>query len=159
MATPKIGAAAPAFTLRDDQEREVSLKDFKGKSIVILYFYPRAMTPGCTVQACGVRDHRAAFQKANAVVLGVSPDQPKSLQKFRDKEHLDFPLLSDPDHETAEAYGAWGEKTNYGKKYMGILRSTFVIGKDGKLKHVIAKVNTKTHAEDLLQWLRDNPDA
>ena len=159
MATPRIGAAAPAFTLRDDQEREVSLKDFKGRNVVVLYFYPRAMTPGCTVQACGVRDRKAALAKAGAVVLGVSPDAPRSLVKFRDKEQLDFPLLSDPDHAVAEAYGAWGEKSNYGKKYMGILRSTFIIGRDGKLKHVMAKVNTKTHAEDVLQWLKEHPDA
>jgi peroxiredoxin Q/BCP len=159
MATPKIGALAPAFTLRDDQDQEVSLQDFKGKSAVVLYFYPRAMTPGCTVQACGIRDSKAAFAKAGAVVLGVSPDQPASLAKFRAKEKLDFPLLSDPDHKVAEAYGAWGEKSNYGKKYMGILRSTFLIGKDGKLAHVIGKVNTKTHADDVLQWLKEHPGA
>jgi peroxiredoxin Q/BCP len=108
------------------------------------------------VQACGIRDAKAALAKAGVVVLGVSPDAPARLAKFVEKEGLDFTLLSDEDHAVAEKYGVWQEKSLYGRKYMGIARMTFIIGKDGKLRHVMSKVNTKTHADDVLAWVRDN---
>ncbi len=156
MPAPKLGAAAPAFTLPDQNGEKVSLKDFKGKKIVVLYFYPKAMTPGCTVQACGVRDAKKAFAKADAVVLGVSGDSPERLAKFAAKEGLDFTLLGDEDHAIAEKYGAWAEKTLYGRKFMGIVRCTFLIGKDGKIFHVMPKVNTKTHSEDVLAAIAEH---
>ncbi len=149
---PRLGAKAPAFTLLDPSGEKVSLKDFAGKPVV-LYFYPKAMTPGCTVQACGVRDAKAAFKKAGAVVLGVSIDAPARLAKFAERDGLDFTLLSDEDHAVCDKYGVWQEKTMAGRKYMGIVRTTFVIGADGKVAHVMAKVNTKTHAEDVLAVL------
>ncbi len=151
----EVGKKAPAFTLLNQEGEEVSLKDFKDK-IVVLYFYPKAMTPGCTVQACGIRDSKRKLSAAGVVVLGVSPDAPAKLAKFREKEDLNFDLLSDEDHATAEAYGAWGLKKNYGKEYMGIIRSTFIIGTDGKIKHVMPKVNTKTHHDDVLAWIKEN---
>lgn len=152
----EVGSKAPAFSLLNQDGETVSLKDFKGKKTVVLYFYPKAMTPGCTVQACGIRDAKRKLTSAETVVLGVSPDQPDKLAKFREKESLNFDLLSDPDHETAEAYGAWGKKKNYGKEYMGILRSTYIIGKDGKIKHHMPKVNTKSHHDDVIAWIKEN---
>jgi peroxiredoxin Q/BCP len=156
MAAPKIGNLAPAFVLRDQHNNEVALKDFKGKSHVVLYFYPKAMTPGCTVQACGIRDTAKEFKKINTVVLGISPDAPERLQKFIDKEKLNFTLLADPDHLVAEQYGAWGRKKFMGREYDGILRSTFIISKDGKLKHIMDKVNTKTHHDDVLDYIKNS---
>ncbi len=152
----EVGAKAPAFSLLNQDGEKVSLKDFKGSKNVVLYFYPKAMTPGCTTQACGIRDSKRKFAGIDTVVLGVSPDQPDKLEKFREKEALNFDLLSDPEHATAEAYGAWGMKKNYGKEYMGILRSTFIIGKDGKIHHVMPKVNTKTHHDDVIEWIKEN---
>jgi len=143
------GKKAPSFKLLDQDGETVSLTDFKGKTVV-LYFYPRADTPGCTVEACEFRDHGKEFGK-NVVVLGISPDQPAPLKKFQKKFSLPFPLLSDAEHTTAEAYGAWGEKSMYGKKYMGILRTTFVIGPDGKVTKVFAKVKPKGHAGEVLK--------
>jgi peroxiredoxin Q/BCP len=142
------GKKAPSFKLLNQDGEAVSLAGLKGKTVV-LYFYPRADTPGCTVEACEFRDHTKEFGK-DAVILGVSPDQPAALKKFQAKFSLPFPLLSDPDHATAEAYGAWGEKSMYGKKYMGILRTTFVIGPDGKVAKVFAKVKPKGHAKEVL---------
>ena len=156
MPLPKLGAKAPSLSLLDQNGEKVSLKQFEGKKTVALYFYPKAMTSGCTVQACGIRDAKAALAKAGVVVLGVSPDAPARLAKFVEKEGLDFTLLSDEDHAIAEKYGVWQEKSLYGRKYMGVARMTFIIGKDGKLKHVMPKVNTKTHADDVLAWVRDN---
>lgn len=150
MAFPKIGNMAPAFSLQDQDGKKVSLKDFKGKSNVVLYFYPRAMTPGCTVQACGIRDSKAALKKANTVVLGVSPDPVSKLGKFIDKEGLNFTLLSDEDHKVTEKYGCWGLKKFMGRESMGVLRTTFIIGKDGRLKYIMDKVKTKTHHDDVL---------
>ena len=150
----EVGTKAPAFSLLNQDDEKISLKDFKGDKIVVLYFYPKAMTPGCTTQACGIRDSKKKYSSQAVVVLGVSPDQPDKLAKFRDKEALNFDLLSDPEHTLAEAYGAWGLKKNYGKEYMGILRSTFIIGLDGKIKHVMPKVNTKTHHDDVLEWIK-----
>ncbi len=153
MTLPKVGQKAPAFTLVAANGEKVSLEDFAGKPVV-LYFYPKAMTPGCTVQACGVRDAKGAFAKAGAVVLGVSADPPTRLARFADKEGLNFTLLSDESHAVCEKYGVWQEKAMAGRKYLGIVRTTFVVGADGKIAHVMAKVNTKTHAEDVLALLR-----
>lgn len=150
------GKAAPAFQLLDQDENKVSLKDFKGEKNVVLYFYPKAMTPGCTVQACGIRDTAKKWSKIDTVVLGVSPDEPKRLVKFIEKEKLNFTLLSDPDHAIAEKYGVWGLKKFMGKEHMGILRTTFIIGKDGKIKHIMSKVNTKTHHDDVYNWISEN---
>tara|TARA_R110001592_G_scaffold38609_1_gene127191 strand:+ start:28879 stop:29355 length:477 start_codon:yes stop_codon:yes gene_type:complete len=155
MALPKVGNMAPAFSLLDQDGNKVSLKQFKGKKNVVLYFYPRAMTPGCTVQACGIRDSQKAFAKLDTVVLGVSPDPVAKLGRFIDKQDLNFTLLSDEDHAITEKYGAWGLKKFMGKEFMGVLRSTFIIGKDGRLKHVMAKVKTKTHHDDVLALIQE----
>lgn len=158
MANLKIESAAPAFSLVNQDGQKISLKDFKGEKNVILYFYPKAMTPGCTTQACGLRDSKRKLTSSGTVVLGVSPDAPEKLAKFIAKEKLNFDLLSDPDHKIADKYGAWGPKKFMGKEYDGILRSTFIIGKDGKLKHIMSKVNTKTHHDDVLNWIKENLD-
>ena len=153
---PKIGNLAPAFQLPNQDGDKVSLKDFKGKKNILLYFYPKAMTPGCTTQACGLRDAQRKLANADTVVLGVSPDPVSRLQKFREKESLNFDLLADEDHKIAEKYGVWALKKNYGREYMGIVRTSFIIGKDGKLKHIMDKVKTKTHHDDALQWIKEN---
>ncbi|MEQ8803612.1 thioredoxin-dependent thiol peroxidase [Haliea sp.] len=155
MAFPKIGNLAPAFSLPDQDGKTVTLKQFRDKKNVVLYFYPKAMTPGCTVQACGIRDSQKALAKADTVVLGVSPDPVARLGKFIDKQDLNFTLLSDEDHAVAEKYGAWGLKKFMGREFMGILRTSFIIGKDGRLKHVMDKVATKTHHEDILQLIKE----
>ncbi len=156
MSLPKIGNLAPSFKAENEAGVEVSLKDFKGKKNVVLYFYPKAMTPGCTVQACSLRDSKKTLEKLDTVVLGMSPDPVKSLVKFIEKEKLNFTLLSDADHAIAEKYGVWQEKSLYGRKYMGVMRMTFIIGKDGKLKHIMEKVNTKTHHDDVIEYLKEN---
>lgn len=156
MPLPKIGNLAPAFSLQNQQGDKVSLKDFKGKKNVVIYFYPKASTPGCTVQACGIRDSAAAFKKLNTVVVGISPDPIKRLQNFIDKQALNFDLLSDEDHSIADKYGAWGPKKFMGKEYDGILRSTFIVGKDGKLKAIMDKVKTKSHHDDVIDWIKAN---
>ena len=155
MAFPRTGNMAPALTLQNQDGNRVSLKDFRGKSNVVLYFYPRAMTPGCTVQACGIRDSRAALRKANTVVLGVSPDPVARLGRFIDKQKLNFTLLSDEDHKITDKYGCWGLKKFMGREFMGVLRTSFIIGRDGRLKHVMDKVKTKSHHEDLLTLIRE----
>ena len=154
MAFPKIGNMAPAFSLKDQDGNKVSLKDFRDKKNVVLYFYPKAMTPGCTTQACGLRDSRDAFKKLDTVILGVSPDPVARLGKFIEKEDLNFTLLSDEDHAVAEKYGAWGLKKFMGREFMGILRTSFIIGKDGRLKHVMDKVKTKTHHDDIIALIK-----
>ncbi|TGD75256.1 thioredoxin-dependent thiol peroxidase [Mangrovimicrobium sediminis] len=153
MTYPKIGNLAPAFTLLDQDGNKVSLKQFRDKKNVVLYFYPKAMTPGCTVQACGLRDVKKDLDKRDAVVLGVSPDPVKRLPKFIEKEGLNFTLLSDEDHAIAEKYGCWGMKKFMGKEFMGLIRTTYIIGKDGRLKTVMDKFKTKTHHEDVLAEL------
>lgn len=153
MAFPKIGNLAPAFTLPDANGEKVSLKSFRGESNVVVYFYPKAMTPGCTVQAQGLRDIAPELKKRNTVALGVSPDPSARLVKFSERDALNFTLLSDEDHAVADKYGAWGPKKFMGREFDGILRTTFVIGKDGRLKAVLDKFKTKTHHEDLLQLL------
>lgn len=154
MAFPKVGNKAPAFTLLNQAGEKVSLKDFSGEKTVVLYFYPKAMTPGCTTQACGIRDNKAKFSRNDVVVLGVSPDAPAKLQKFREKEKLNFDLLSDEDHKIAEKYGVWGLKKFMGREYMGINRISFIIGKDGRLKHIMEKVKTKSHHDDVLEIVK-----
>lgn len=152
----KEGNMAPAFNLLNQKGEKVSLKDYKGEKNVVLYFYPKAMTPGCTVQACGLRDTKRKYSSNKTVVLGVSPDAPERLQRFQDRDKLNFDLLSDPEHKIAEKYGVWGLKKFMGREFMGIKRTTFIIGKDGKLKHIMDKVNTKTHHEDALNWIKEN---
>lgn len=155
MTFPKTGNQAPVFSLLNQNEEKVDLKSLRGKNVV-LYFYPKAMTPGCTTQACGIRDSKKEFAKLNTIVLGVSPDDPKKLQKFIEKEKLNFDLLSDPDHSTAEKYGVWGLKKFMGREYMGILRTTFVVDANGKLVHVMDDVKTKTHHDDVLNFIKEN---
>lgn len=155
MAFPKVDNMAPAFSLLNQDGEKVSLKDFRGKQNVVLYFYPKAMTPGCTVQACGIRDSRKALGKLDTVVLGVSPDPVARLGKFIEKQDLNFTLLSDEDHAVTEKYGAWGLKKFMGREFMGVLRTTFIIGKDGRLKHVMDKVKTKTHHDDVIALIKD----
>src|SRR6516225_1228893 len=139
------GDAAPPFTLRGDDGKEHSLSEFAGKTVV-LYFYPKDQTPGCTTEACEFRDAQPAFRKKGTVILGISPDSFTSHQKFKQKHELNFLLLEDTDHKVAEAYGAWGDKVLYGKKYKGIIRSTFVIDKKGILIAAQRKVSPKGHA-------------
>ena len=138
------GDRAPDFELPDQEGNTHKLADYAGKNVV-LYFYPKALTSGCTVQACGVRDRAQQYEDANAVVLGVSPDPQKKLRQFADKEGLQFTLLGDEDHSVADAYGVWVEKSMYGRKYWGFERSTFVIGPDGTIDHVFRKVKPSEH--------------
>lgn len=151
-----VGAKAPAFDLESSTGQRIKLADFAGRQTVVLYFYPKADTPGCTKQACGFRDAAAAYDKANVAVLGISPDPQKKVKKFADKFTLNFPLLADADHSVADQYGVWGEKKFMGRKYMGVLRTTFVIGKDGKVRHVFENVKPEGHDQQVLDWLRDN---
>ena len=146
--TPAPGELAPDFTLPDQAGAPVSLSGLRGQTVV-LYFYPKADTPGCTTQACGVRDHRADYAQAGAVVLGVSPDPVKRTAAFDQKYDLGFPLLADEDHQVAEAYGVWVEKTRYGRTYMGAERTTFVIGPDGLIREVFRSVKPAEH-DDLV---------
>jgi len=150
----KSGDIAPAFSRLNQDGKSVSLSDFMGKQHVVLYFYPRAMTPGCTVQACGIRDTAAEFKNVNAVVLGVSPDKVASLVKFCQRDKLNFDLLSDEDKTLADSYGVLGKKKFMGREFIGVRRWTFIIGKDGKIKHMIHDVNTKTHHDDVLALLK-----
>lgn len=147
------GKKAPAFSLEESDGSRVALADFAGQNVV-LYFYPKDNTPGCTVEANDFRQAMPKFRKLNAVVLGVSKDSVASHCKFRDKFKLNFPLLSDPDGKVIEKYGAWGEKNMYGKKMMGIIRSTVVIGEDGKIKKTFPKVKVAGHVDEVLDFLK-----
>lgn len=147
------GEPAPDFTLSDDTGERVTLSAFRGKRVVI-YFYPAAMTPGCTTQACDFRDNFSEFEKAGFKVVGVSPDQPAKLAQFREKEQLTFPLLSDPEHTVLEAYGAYGEKTLYGRKITGVIRSTVVVGADGMVEKAMYNVKATGHVEKLRKELQ-----
>ena len=155
MSLPAIGKSAPSFSLPDQNGNIVTLESLKGKTVV-LYFYPKAMTPGCTVQACSLRDSQSELNKLGVVVLGVSPDPVNKLQKFIEKETLNFTLLSDLDHAVAERYGSWGLKKFMGREYMGILRQTFIIDGEGTLRCVMDDVKTKTHHDDVIKWISSN---
>ena len=150
----EVGAKAPAFTLVTDQGTKAKLSDFKG-SPVVLYFYPKDDTPGCTKEACAFRDASKELKKLGAVVLGVSPDSSESHAKFRDKYSLNFTLLADQDHALAEAYGAWREKNMYGKKSMGVQRSTYLIDASGNVAKVWKKVSVDGHDAQVLEALRE----
>lgn len=152
-----VGSPAPEFRLpavTREGEKEIALADYAGKSSVVLYFYPKDDTPGCTLEACSFRDMLRDFEAAGGVILGISPDDPKSHAKFAEKFALPFPLLADIDHAVAEAYGAWKEKKNYGKTYMGIERTTFVIDKDGKIAKIYPRVKVDQHAEKVLDFIK-----
>jgi peroxiredoxin Q/BCP len=142
------GDPAPSFTLPDADDKQVSLSDFRGRKVVV-YFYPAASTPGCTTQACDFRDNLAELNDAGFAVLGISPDKPEKLAKFRDAEQLTFPLLSDPAREVLDAYGAFGEKTMYGKKVTGVIRSTFVVDENGKIEQAMYNVKATGHVAKL----------
>lgn len=153
MAIPKEASKAPEFTLLSNGGKEVSLNDFKGKDRVVLYFYPKDDTPGCTVEACAFRDNIKKIRSKGAVVLGVSPDDTKAHNKFIDKFKLPFILLSDTDKEVCKSYGVWVKKSMYGREYMGVARTTFIIGEDGKIEKVYEKVKPEGHAEEVLEYL------
>ena len=146
----KIGDKAPLFTLKDQNGENTNLSDYVGKKKIVVYFYPRAMTPGCTTQACGITNNRAKIDKANTIVLGISPDPVTRLRKFTDKHQLNLTLLSDESKEVADLYGVWEKKMFLGKTFLGIKRTTFIIDLSGKISKIIDNVNTKTHHEDIL---------
>lgn len=150
----KAGDFAPDFSLLDQHGKSVSLKDFRGKRVVV-YFYPKAMTPGCTVQACEIRNSKSELEKANIVVLGVSADPVASLKKFEEKEKLNFTLLSDPEKNVIKSFGAWGRKKFMGREFDGILRKSYLINEEGKVVHVMDKVDTKTHHQDVLDFFKN----
>ncbi|MFI5052988.1 MAG: thioredoxin-dependent thiol peroxidase [Acidimicrobiia bacterium] len=154
MPTLAPGDRAPAFTLTDQHGKKVKLSDFKGRKVVV-YFYPKADTPGCTTQSCALRDAEPDLKKLKAVVLGISPDQPEKQLKFDEKYGLGFPLLADEDHAVAEKFGVWGEKSLYGRKFMGIVRSAFVIGTTGKITAAFYKVSPKDTVPKVTQALTD----
>ena len=150
---PKVGSKAPAFKLQDDSGKPVSLADFKGKK-VILYFYPKDSTPGCTTESCDFRDNLNRFVKSGAAVLGLSADSVESHRKFKAKQGLNFPLISDPDHKALEAFGVWQEKSLYGRKFMGIVRTTVIIDEEGKVARVFPKVKVAGHVDEVLAALK-----
>ncbi|MBA6329523.1 thioredoxin-dependent thiol peroxidase [Colwellia sp. MB02u-6] len=153
MKTLVAGDSAPIFTLKDENDQDIKLAEYIGKKQVLVYFYPKAMTPGCTVQAQGLRDHKAELDKLNTQVFGISPDEPKKLAKFCLRDELNFSLLSDPDHSVADAFGVWGLKKFMGREYDGIHRLSFLIGLDGKISHVFNKFKTKDHHQVVLDLL------
>ena len=155
MATLKVGDKAPDFNVPASNGKQISLKDFKGKKRVILYFYPKDDTPGCTVEACGFRDKLKPIESKGAVVLGVSPDDNESHTKFIEKFKLPFLLLSDEDKTVSKAYGVWVKKSMYGKEYMGVARSTFMIGKDGKIEKIFEKVKPEGHNDEIIEFLSE----
>jgi len=146
------GSEAPDFTLSDQDGEPVTLSALRGQTVVV-YFYPKADTPGCTTQACSIRDRGDEYAAAGATVLGISPDPVKKVKKFHDKQSLNFTLLADADHAVCDAYGVWGEKSMYGRTYFGAQRSTFVVGPDGIVAHVIPKASPKTHDDEVLKVL------
>ena len=148
------GTTAPDFTLPDQDGEEVTLSELRGRPVV-LYFYPKADTPGCTTQACGIRDHRNDYEATGAAVLGVSPDEVKDVKRFHDKQGLNFTLLADADHAVCDLYGVWGEKSMYGRTYMGAQRATFIIDASGTVVRVFPKVSPKTHDEVVLAALEE----
>ena len=152
----ETGQQAPDFTVPDQDGNPVTLSELRGQPVV-LYFYPKADTPGCTTQACGIRDHRAEYERAGARVLGVSPDPVSAVKKFAGKHNLEFTLLADEDHSVADLYGVWGEKKLYGKTYLGVQRATFIIDPDSVVAHVIPKASPKTHDDVVLAALAELP--
>lgn len=150
-----VGQKAPEFELKANNGETVKLSDYRGKNVV-LYFYPKDMTPGCTTEACDFRDHHENFEELDAVILGVSPDPAERHEKFVEKHGLPFQLLVDEDHQVAEAYGVWKLKKNFGKEYMGIERSTFIIDKEGRLSKEWRKVKVKGHVEEALQYIEEH---
>ena len=154
----KVNDKAPDFTLQDENGKEIALKGLRGKTIV-LFFYPRASTPGCTVEARGFRDTYSKIQKTGVVLLGISPDTPRAQKKFQEKENLPFPLLADAEKKVAEAFGVMKEKNMYGKKVWGVARTTFVIGPEGKIQHIFEKVTPDGHAEEVLEYLKKSAKA
>lgn len=152
-----VGQKAPEISLTNQDGKRVKLSDFTGKWVVV-YFYPKASTPGCTIQACALRDHMDDFNNINADVLAISPDKTGALKKFEEKQNLQFHLLGDPEHTVAEAYGVWVEKSMFGKKYMGMARSTFIVNPQGNIAHIMHKVSPKKHAEQVLNWLKTNAE-
>lgn len=153
--TVEIGKQAPDFTLEAQNGEKITLSNLKGKNVVV-YFYPKDMTPGCTTEACDFRDQHEQFEKLDAVILGISPDPIDRHQKFVDKYGLPFLLLADTDHQVAEAYGVWKLKKNFGKEYMGIERSTFIIDKQGNIAKEWRKVKVKGHVEEALSYIKEN---
>lgn len=153
MNTLKIGDIAPEFTLLDQNNSSVSLSQFRGKRVLV-YFYPKALTPGCTTQACGLRDSKAELDELNVVVLGISPDQPKKLAQFVEKKGLNFTLLSDPEHQIAEAFGVWGEKKFLGKTYNGIHRISFLVDASGRIEAVFDKFKTSEHHQMIIDFVK-----
>jgi peroxiredoxin Q/BCP len=151
---PEVGKAAPAFKLKNQDGKVISLSDFKGKDVV-LYFYPKDDTPGCTTEACSFRDELPRFNGVNAVILGVSPDSVDSHKKFSQKYELPFDILSDESKEVVQKYDVWKEKNNYGKKYMGVVRSTFIIDKNGKIKKIFNNVKVNGHSEEVMKALQE----
>lgn len=153
MNTLKAGDIAPHFTLKNQADESVSLSQFLGKKVLV-YFYPKALTPGCTTQACGLRDSKSELDELNTIVLGISPDLPKKLAQFIEKKALNFTLLSDPEHQVAEAFGVWGEKKFMGKTYDGIHRISFLIDEKGKIEKVFDKFKTGEHHQMIVDYLR-----
>ncbi|MDE0724093.1 MAG: thioredoxin-dependent thiol peroxidase [Alphaproteobacteria bacterium] len=153
MSFLEVGVTAPSFTLKNQNNEDVSLADFAAQWIV-LYFYPKALTPGCTVQSCALRDGIKELSSLNATVIGISGDDPQKLKKFEEKESLNFTLVGDPEHNVLEQYGTWVEKNMYGRKYMGVARMTYIINPEGKIHHVIPKVSPKKHLDDVLKVLK-----
>ena len=149
----KVNDKAPAFSLLDQDGNKISLKDFAGKTVV-LFFYPKADTPGCTIEACGFRDTYKKIQATGTVILGVSADEPAKQKKFEEKFKLPYPLLADTDKKVCESYGVIQEKSMYGKKYMGIARMTFIIGPTGRIQHIYEKVKAEGHADEVLAYLK-----
>ena len=156
MTLPKLGSIAPDFSLQNQLGELISLGDYRDKRNVLLYFYPKAMTPGCTIQACGLRDSKEELLELQTEVIAISPDKPERLAKFQSKESLNFAMLSDEDHMIAEKYGALGLKKFMGKEYMGILRYTFIIDKKMRIVNIFTKVKTKTHHQDSISWIKSN---
>lgn len=153
MRTLQAGDSAPQFQLLDQHNQRISLSDFRGKKVVV-YFYPKALTPGCTTQACGLRDSKTELDELGVVVLGISPDSPKKLAQFIEKKALNFTLLSDEDHQVAEQFGVWGEKKFMGKTYDGIHRISFLIDEQGKILHVFDKFKTGEHHQMVVNFLK-----
>jgi peroxiredoxin Q/BCP len=157
-STPQIGKVAPSFKLPASNGETIDLSEVVAKKPVILYFYPKADTSGCTVEACGFRDAAADYKKAGVVVLGISPDPIEKVTKFAEKYKLNFPLLADADHAICEKYGVWQQKSMYGRKYWGAMRVTFVIAKGGKVEHVFEKVKPAGHETQVLEWMKEHRD-